>query len=106
MLSRTGSAWSEIAVCGSAVVITVASICCMMIAEATIMATTLGLVSGDMGRWDTCAIVIAARFAEHDADAWRAPDGLSRRSLQLRHFRRRRNRSARMASGIRMLATP
>ena len=49
MLSRTGSVFSETAICGSAVVITVESICCMMIAEATIMATTFGFVSGDMG---------------------------------------------------------
>ncbi len=49
-LSRTGSVLSDIAICGRAVVITVESICCMMIAEATIMATTFGLFSGDMRR--------------------------------------------------------
>ena len=48
-LNRTGSACSEIAICGSAVVITVESICCMMIAEPTIMATVLGFHSGDIG---------------------------------------------------------
>ena len=48
-LSRIGSVCSEIAICGSAVVITVESICCMMIAEPTIMATTLGFVSGGIG---------------------------------------------------------
>ena len=49
-LSRTGSVCSEIAICGNAVVITVESICCMMIAEPTIMATTFGFLSGDIGR--------------------------------------------------------
>ena len=48
-LSFTGSVRSEIAICGSAVVITVESICCMMIAEPTIMATVFGFRSGDMG---------------------------------------------------------
>src|SRR5581483_11223443 len=42
MLRRTGSVPSEIAICGSAVVMAVESICCMMIAEATISARTLG----------------------------------------------------------------
>jgi hypothetical protein len=46
---------SEIAICGNAVVITVASICCMMIADATIMATTFGFVAGDIVRGGTCA---------------------------------------------------
>jgi hypothetical protein len=45
MLSRTGSVSSEIAICGSAVVMAVESICCMMIAEATISARILELVS-------------------------------------------------------------
>ena len=54
-LSVTGSELSEIAICGSAVVITVASICCMMMADATIMATTFGLVAGDMIGRGTCA---------------------------------------------------
>jgi hypothetical protein len=47
-LSRTGSVCSDIAICGNAVVITVESICCMMIADATIMATTFGFVWGDI----------------------------------------------------------
>ena len=47
--SRTGSVCSEIAICGSAVVITVESSCCMITAEPTIIATILGLASGDIG---------------------------------------------------------
>ena len=46
--SRTGSVCSEIAICGSAVVITVESSCCMITAEPTIMATIFVLVSGDI----------------------------------------------------------
>ncbi len=49
-LNRSGSVCSEIAICGSAVVITVESICCMMIADPTIMATVLGFHSGDIWR--------------------------------------------------------
>ncbi len=47
MVSRTGSVFREIAICGRAVVIAVASICCIMIAEATITARIFGLVSFD-----------------------------------------------------------
>src|SRR5215472_12858049 len=51
-LRRTGSACSETAICGSAVVITVESICCMMIAEPTIIATILVLAWGVMRLWE------------------------------------------------------
>src|SRR6516225_6049320 len=38
------------AICGNAVVMMVESICCMMIADATMTATSFGFVSGDMWR--------------------------------------------------------
>jgi hypothetical protein len=58
-LSRTGSVCGDIAICGNAVVITVESICCMMIADATIMARTFGFV------WATYSAIKASVPPEH-----------------------------------------
>jgi hypothetical protein len=44
---------SDIAVCGKVVVITVEPICCMLIVDAMIMATTFSFVRGGIGAWET-----------------------------------------------------
>jgi hypothetical protein len=58
-------------------VITVASICCMMIADATIIATTFGFTSGDIVGWGTCAVASSQPIPE--------PEGMDRRSFDLGH---------------------